>query len=170
MVTNRTTPLIVGLLKTAQELLAARVEQAVDIFEAGINAARVALPDIDDRAGERHAGAAVDARDPQGQIQPCAVFDRAVRRIRADVSAAEFFVDEIRPFHLLGAHDAGRCRIGFRGSRRTLWFALRLPVWMAGADQYGGGAHKLEQFATMKRMPHCGFICRISLHLSAFDD
>ena len=70
------------------------------------------MPNIDDRAAERSAGAAADMRHVKFQAQRHAGFDGFVGRIDADVGAVEFLVDEVRPFCLFGTNYAGRqiCR------------------------------------------------------------
>src|SRR5262249_30461564 len=134
-------PIPVGHLVAAQELLAGRVEARVG--HVRVDAQRVAVPDVDQDALERHARAAVDARDGEGEREADAILHRPVAGIGSDVGALELLVHEIRALGLLRAHDAGRRGGGIGGGGECP--ARRSGARAGGVGRQEGGARRRPQ-------------------------
>src|SRR5882724_7980881 len=91
-------------LVAAQELLAERGPARV--LHVGVDADRVAVPQIHHGTGQRRAGTRREARDAQRQPQRGAGPHATVRRIGADVRPVQLLVHEVRALGQRGAHHA----------------------------------------------------------------
>lgn len=93
----------VGGLVAAQEFAAARIEEAAGVAHVGVGAERIALSEIDARAGQWSAGVAVHAVDADAQVDARAVALRTIGRVDPDVGPLEHLVHEVRTLGLLGS-------------------------------------------------------------------
>src|SRR2546423_13290381 len=84
----------VGDLIAAQEFLAHRVEAAVS--RVRVDTEVVAVPEINEHAGQRRAGAGGVPGDGEGEVEQRTRYDRSIGRIRSDVGAVQLLVDEVR--------------------------------------------------------------------------
>src|SRR5687768_6388591 len=94
----------VRYLISAQEFFTNGIEPL--IHDIGINATRVALPDIHDSTGEWRASILVHGGNADFQRERQTLFHRPIGRIGTDIATTQPFVDKIGTFSLLGSNDA----------------------------------------------------------------
>src|SRR5262245_44237785 len=131
-----------GQLVAAQELLTERVEARV--AHVGVDALRIAVPQVDRCTRQRRAAAPGLSRDQKREHQRHAGSARAVARVRADVGAVQAVVDEVGALGLLGDDDT-RGVVGGRARRER-----------RGEEQ--DAADELERVASCELRSHEGML------------
>jgi len=95
---------LVGDLVAAEKLPADCIEPR--ITHVGVEAHRIAVPNIDLSPREGLTASGIDARDDKRESQWSTGPDQSINGIRTDVGPMQALVDEVRPFGLLGSNDA----------------------------------------------------------------
>lgn len=92
-----------------RSLVSAQVSLSRRVFDGfvGIDARGVRLPNVHLSTLERRTAARRILHDGQGKIKWRSIEDIGVGRIRGDIGAIEFLVDEIRTHGELGSQNAG---------------------------------------------------------------